>query len=488
MGIISIPDSTDIMIIGHRYDTILPGPNTKPYLAHFEYNGELKLVVPIVDSLYTAPRYIIIGNTPFRKNDSIYYYMGLRDIGDPYLRPYVTELNVNNGKILHSTILLNLEYPLLPYEILDLKVTTDNEIVLLNTLIKGDSTRTYITLLDSLFNVKKVIKVRAINKKTFAQVCNINIDRSFTVLGYCLVENTGSDDYYTYYLDRIDSNGVVLEHTLAPTTIPISRGVYGTRTALQDISGNWIIGGTYHDDLSDLCANCYQLVPYIFSTTPDFKTLRWQTRFFDIPDYEAPQYSLYSMAQVDDGYIVCGDFFNYHGYDSGVLFKASNNGDSLWMKHYIPLDWEESRVASVRFHHISTSPYGTIVIAGVVGDFQENIIRPWILQLDKDGCLVPGCNTVATHDENSGKPQTNFTIYPNPASSEIYVLSKITSSDPLNISIISNDGIEIKRRNFNPVSGYQYALPISELPSGIYFLMMTDPKTGQIESHKFIRE
>ncbi|HZV70438.1 MAG TPA: hypothetical protein VFG10_12870 [Saprospiraceae bacterium] len=430
MGLIGITDSTDIMVIGHRYDTILPGPNTKPYLAHFQYDGQLKYVVPITDSLYAEP--FNLYTIPLeKKNDSIYYYRAQRDIGDPYFQPYLMELNIKTGKVLRSTVIINAEYPLLSSQGEFIKYIDTNTLLLSNTLHKGDSVMTYISILDSLFNVKKVIKIKEASKKSFAQVCSLNSDGSFLIVGYCKIENGQWNDYYNFYRDRIDSNGFVLEHTLAPTTIPISRGVYGTRTVLKDINGNWIIGGTYHEDLSDLCANCYQLIPYIFSTTPDFKTLRWQTRFFDIPTYEAPQYSLYSMTQVVDGYIVCGDFFNYNGYDSGVLFKAANNGDSLWMKHYIPLDWEEDRVAWVRFHDINTSPYGTIVVAGAVGDIQENIIRPWILQLDKDGCLVPGCNTVATHDENSKKPQPNFTIYPNPASLEIYVLSKITSTYPL---------------------------------------------------------
>lgn len=141
------------------------------------------------------------------------------------------------------------------------------------------------------------------------------------------------------------------------------------------------------------------------------------------------------MTQVEDGFIVSGEFYNYNGFDNGVLFKASDNGDSLWMKHYIPLNWNEDRVGSVRFTDIQTSPYGTIIVTGAVGDFQENIIRPWILQLDKDGCLVPDCNAVGTHHEDVESSQENFTIFPNPASTEIYVLSHISSAASLTISI-----------------------------------------------------
>src|SRR5688500_17405266 len=52
MGLLGITDSSSIIIIGHRYDTVLPGSNAKPYLAHFDYYSQLQYVVPIIDSLY----------------------------------------------------------------------------------------------------------------------------------------------------------------------------------------------------------------------------------------------------------------------------------------------------------------------------------------------------------------------------------------------------------------------------------------------------
>lgn len=77
--------------------------------------------------------------------------------------------------------------------------------------------------------------------KTFASICNKNLNGTFDIVGYCLVEQELGNDYDSFYLDIVDGNGNVLEHTLAPTLIPISRGVYFSRTILQDKSNNWII-------------------------------------------------------------------------------------------------------------------------------------------------------------------------------------------------------------------------------------------------------
>ena len=50
MSFIVVPDSNSIKVIGHRYDTILPGPNTKPWLGEFNYDGHLLKVIPLIDS------------------------------------------------------------------------------------------------------------------------------------------------------------------------------------------------------------------------------------------------------------------------------------------------------------------------------------------------------------------------------------------------------------------------------------------------------
>lgn len=85
------------------------------------------------------------------------------------MRPYLTELNINTGKILRSIVLLNLQHPLLPNEPHDLNYTVNNEILLLSSLINGDSVQTYITLLDSAFNEVRLIKVKDVSKKHLLQ-------------------------------------------------------------------------------------------------------------------------------------------------------------------------------------------------------------------------------------------------------------------------------------------------------------------------------
>src|SRR5690606_278412 len=173
---------------------------------------------------------------------------------------------------------------------------------------------------------------------------------------------------------------------------------------------------------------------------------------------------------------------------SGVLFKAGLNGDSLWMKHYIPIEWDEYRVVYGRFVDIKTTPSGSVIEAEQISDRDLQIIRPWILHIDKDGCLVPGCNLASdTEDRAFTDHENRFKLYPNPSSSELYLLSAISNTNPVHIQVVSSTGMVIKARDFFPVAGFQYSLPVDDLPPGVYHLILTDKRGNLSESHTFLR-
>ncbi|MBL0008651.1 MAG: T9SS type A sorting domain-containing protein [Saprospiraceae bacterium] len=290
-------------------------------------------------------------------------------------------------------------------------------------------------------------------------------------------------------MQKVDSFGLNTEFKWSPSEVPLNLVVGDTRTILEDTDGNWIIAGQYYDERP--CQNCYQHIPYIFSATQDFDSLIWQTRFYDLPNQNQTQYLLHSMTKVDDGFVVAADHLASDESPfppSGVLFKASLDGDSLWMKHYIPLNWDEERVAWVNFNDVKTTPNGDLIVAGTLGDIELQTIRPWILHLDSNGCLVPGCNIVNTNEEVWGTKNKKFSIYPNPASEELYLLSSITSTEVLDLEIITNEGVVLRSTAITPQSSNQYILPLSQLTPGVYHLLIKCGKKSVIESHSFIKQ
>ncbi len=95
---------------------------------------------------------------------------------------------------------------------------------------------------------------------------------------------------------------------------------------------------------------------------------------------------------------------------------------------------------------------------------------------------APGCNSpeeveaacITVHIEEGNTIQNQFTLYPNPVSSNAKLSGEFASDGTVNICIYNTTGICLKSWQFaNQQSGQQeFTLNLTELPRGIYFLRM----------------
>ena len=141
--------------------------------------------------------------------------------------------------------------------------------------------------------------------------------------------------------------------------------------------------------------------------SPEMDTLRWMRHMQPIAEKNGvPKISAEYMSRLPDGsgYVTCGNFNHSmnNERDFGYLFKVSPDGDSLWTRYYEPLNWEPFRARWMTLYQVIPTPYGGIVVCGRVADKQENAVKGWVMHLDVDGCLVPGCGLVnKTRDKNN---------------------------------------------------------------------------------------
>lgn len=187
----------------------------------------------------------------------------------------------------------------------------------------------------------------------------------------------------------------------------------------------------------------------------------------------------------NSGYIVCGDISTIEGSlpDYGVIFKVSVNGDSLWLNKYQPLSWDSLRAFWMELYRVNVTPYNTIIACGRVADNLTQAIRGWIMHLDSDGCLVPGCNKILASKEIESGSEKPFKIYPNPSTnSMIYILSQFSSSNNYHLELSDLTGKIIKNTKFQPTQGMQYLLNVdNSIPQGEYILRMIGKEFQQTE-------
>jgi hypothetical protein len=219
----------------------------------------------------------------------------------------------------------------------------------------------------------------------------------------------------------------------------------------------------------------------------DFKEVRWERKMFDGNAHSSETlYFLNSISEVSNGYVFAGSTDGPTGIqNSGFLGKVGFSGDSLWLKHYIPLEWDTFQARWFFFQDIKTTPFGNIVVGGHGSDRYTARVLPWILHLDKDGCLEPGCNTVST-DNIQGLNDITITIFPNPANNycSVHVKTSHSASSHPEFILLSSSGQVIKRTRLAG-NDVEFLLDLKNFPGGVYFAQILD-KGVQLASKEFV--
>lgn len=138
-------------------------------------------------------------------------------------------------------------------------------------------------------------------------------------------------------------------------------------------------------------------------------------------------------------------------------------------------------------HDLKPFPNGGYIIgAESIGlPYDENkdpIFKPWLLKIDNDGCLIPGCNIVNNKDQTSDL-SNHLMIYPNPASNYIVILHPNT--ERIKYQIVSYDG-KIIDEFYSFIENEQIIVPLSNYASGTYLIKTTN-KFGSVGSKTFIK-
>lgn len=222
------------------------------------------------------------------------------------------------------------------------------------------------------------------------------------------------------------------------------------------------------------------------STNPHYHALRWHNYIFKLDadrqfDWGWELHSPFYSRDTDfNKLIACNDGSGYvaaglstigttptNGIYWGRVSKVSPQGDSIWDRHYaFPISTD------FPFHElydIKETPDGGFILCGQsVNNYADSFPQQgWLLRLDAQGCLVPGCGLVPVEEAASQEPPAML-LYPNPASDWLSVhLGEAGAEGQLRI-------VDIQGRhvlNFEaPLGNTTYVLSLTGLPPGIYTL------------------
>ena len=209
---------------------------------------------------------------------------------------------------------------------------------------------------------------------------------------------------------------------------------------------------------------------YIYKLNSDFEQ-EWAIIFKDsIPGAETGLGKILSLSD-SSGYLECGDVYEITppGFNiNGWVVKFTEDGDSIWSRYF---HYWDTLYDLHYFSDMEQMPDGGVLLCGQAysGNAGTQQQLGWLVKLDEYGCLVPGCQLVATED--IGNPQgVALRLYPNPASDilNIYTWSPHTPNNAL-LRIVSSDGRVVRE---SPVtrSDMTSMVPVRDLAAGVYFV------------------
>ena len=99
--------------------------------------------------------------------------------------------------------------------------------------------------------------------------------------------------------------------------------------------------------------------------------------------------------------------------------------------------------------------------------------------------LLPSSKRTTTASSAGTTDGIQFSMYPNPATEKLTVNPQQELSSTARITIYSSDGRMISESAWNPTDGQKQEVNIGSLPSGIYFLQITDG--NRIAKNKFVK-
>ncbi len=295
----------------------------------------------------------------------------------------------------------------------------------------------------------------------------ITNEGGYMIFGYTYSFGIG---LYNMYLVKTDSSG----NFLWQKTYGGSLKDYG-ETVVKTTDGNFLIaGGTYIT--TDTVAG------YI-AKIDTAGLIIWEKKYRGQITHE--EFS--AVKQLQNGEIMVsgdeqGDSLNYRYY--GILKKLDANGFAIWEKQYQYYGVDTTQHA---FYAMDTCTDGGFVMAGITLDYRFGAINPISMWLVKTDCMgndsiwdSVNCSLPVGVSEVVAKDINDVLVYPNPASNEIKIESKMQNAE-----IVIRDVLGQMVYSTKAIAASS-TIDVSMLSKGVYFISLQNGK--QTINKKVVKE
>jgi len=292
-------------------------------------------------------------------------------------------------------------------------------------------------------------------------------------------DSGGNEDFNFSFLKGSDSSFYI-------SGLTNGLGANGLRGHLikTDVEGNLIWQKLYNDIAGIMTINTFENVNFILTginpSQPNTNGRiieinnngeRINTHHFTFEE----SLDFYRSSQISDGNIVTVGLSNINpnAHNCGIIQKSTSNGETLWRHRH---SYNEFNSYFIDFKETDDSGFIIIGSAREVETGQD----AWLLKLDSNGCLEPGCLEVGIEETEL---EIGITIYPNPTQDRLFIKTETSQKKPLKFSLYNLQGKLIIQESL--VAEYE-SFDLSNLSTGVYLVHIID-NNGKKVSRKIIK-
>jgi hypothetical protein len=292
------------------------------------------------------------------------------------------------------------------------------------------------------------------------------------VIGYRKDNITGVFKNFTIksVLEKLDSSGNTIWQYESPST----EQVWGVNDLIKTKDCGWVVASALGYEIPvNATSNRALYNGYIYKLD-SARTFLWGKEYGSDGDGIGSFSNIIELA--DSNLIAFGIVERLHPQPNpthniihGRVVKLSAQGDSLWSREYEYLNTANTR------HYIydaeRTHDGGFLIAGECLGTGAGVYQQGWLLKLDEEGCLVPGCHITTGVLPIAERPSISLSLYPNPTIDylNVHYFNKTTKED-LTFSVVDMQGRVLSSFKTYDQSDKTYIVPVSDLVVGVYVL------------------
>jgi len=203
-------------------------------------------------------------------------------------------------------------------------------------------------------------------------------------------------------------------------------------------------------------------------------SLVWERQYGGIAQFQV----LFAVKETPNSDLIACGVTQESGFMQGVLLRTTAQGDSLWMRKY----WYQDSIytqGTGQFYDVLPTADGGFIATGPCYRYQP--VQPnfppgysqdaWVVKVDADGCIVPGCNEVGITEQATNLLGA-LRIWPNPAQGHANIeltLPPSIAHSHLQLSLVSADWRVVMQQAI-PQGLSAFSFPLSDFSPGMYYV------------------